>query len=240
MANEVVIGNLADDKRDDCLRFDSPLDRVGVSIDVEQGDVVEFGIAYWGGDTGWEYVFEGLLPNRVLCAKRAGGGWTDGYGATTTPPFNGVGDYVSVIERDSTITALFNNTGGNEAMEGVFSYLRVKRGSVVIAEYIQNGDFGSETLIDHSGNGNDGIINGAQWWKKDVDQAFSDPLTYRSQLPATPVEVQHVTYTDGVPYYPTGDPFWGLYDENWLTVAELGGHTYLFRNNLSLNLALEL
>jgi hypothetical protein len=105
----------------------------------------------------------------------------------------------------------------------------------VLQAYIKNGDFGSSTLIDHSGNGNDGTINGAQWWKRGIDEVYSTPDLYLSTLPVTPVEFQYVTYTDAVPYHPTGAAYWGNYDENWMEVGgEITSYNSVVLGDLSL------
>lgn len=84
--------------------------------------------------------------------------------------------------------------------------------------YIQNGDFGDATLIDHSGNGNDCIIVGPQWWKLKVDQHFQTAQLFKSQLPLVPVEFQNVVDIKvGIP--PTGDAFWEAYTKYWLRVS---------------------
>ncbi len=90
-------------------------------------------------------------------------------------------------------------------------------------EYIQNGDYGSTTLIDHSGNDNDGSIIGPTWNKsvngQPVDIVAPDQQTLLAQLPVTPVETWEVIDTTiGSTVPPTNDPSWLLYDEDWLTV----------------------
>ncbi|MCP5006601.1 MAG: hypothetical protein GY941_22065 [Planctomycetes bacterium] len=45
----------------------------------------------------------------------------------------------------------------------IVSKFEVCENGSTLAQYFQNGDFGSATLTDHSGNGNDGTINGATW-----------------------------------------------------------------------------
>jgi len=81
------------------------------------------------------------------------------------------------------------------------------------SEYIQNGDFGSTTLIDHSGNGNDGTINGATWWKQGIDEVFATPALYKSTW-GVMVDDQTVIYTDALPYYTTDDVFWNPYNQD--------------------------
>ncbi len=93
--------------------------------------------------------------------------------------------------------------------------------------YINNGDFGSVNLPS-TPSGNDGTIISAQWWKKDVDQAFADPLTYRSQLPAIPVEVQHVTDVRKLDIYKTNDPFWNPYNQDPIYLFKVLTGLYTF------------
>lgn len=82
------------------------------------------------------------------------------------------------------------------------------------SEYIKNGDFGSLILTDHSENGNDGIIVGAQWWKQDVDENYITPQLYKSTLVTPLTEDQNVIYTDATPYYPSDDVFWNPYNQD--------------------------
>ncbi len=89
---------------------------------------------------------------------------------------------------------------------------------VSVLDYSINGDFGSATVTDHSGNGRNGTMNGVIWWKKDVDQYFTTTQLFKDQLPATPVVVQNVIDVDtNAPA--TGDAYWGAYTPVWLTVT---------------------
>ncbi len=74
--------------------------------------------------------------------------------------------------------------------------------------------FGNSTIIDSSGNGNDGTIVGATWWKTvngvPYTGAYLTPTAYRSTL-LRPVENnadQRVIYTDGEPVWERDDPEW--------------------------------
>jgi len=91
-------------------------------------------------------------------------------------------------------------------------YAYTTNSSQLVMSYIQNGDFGSATLIDHSGNGNNGTINGATWWKEGVDQQFDTPQLYKSQWVIPMEESQNVVYTDALPYYATKNAFWNDYN----------------------------
>ncbi len=263
MANEVVIGNLADDKRDDCLRFGGSGDyTVTDAIDMTGAqtitsvfvcDELKTQAVHSKGGGHYRLVILGtgkLMVNSEVTNATITCGVVntvsvvfDSNGKGISLTLNGVVEWTGLASPSQLTTDFYIGARNTSGTLGLFFSGKIH--SVVIqgfASYVQNGDFGSSTLIDHSGNGNDGTIVGAQWWKKDVDQAFADPLTYRSQLPATPVEVQHVTYTDKTqPYYPTGDAFWGLYTPTWLTVASLGGNVYLLRQsglNYSLSMGL--
>lgn len=126
------------------------------------------------------------------------------------------------VEYSNTINIGDNNNtdfitfgGGlnsNGAME--ISNIVYKDASSIEYIYIKNGDFGSPVLIDHSGNGNDGTINGATWWKKGVDEVYATPDLYKSTLVSPLTEDQNVTYTDGTPFYDSNDPFWNPYNQD--------------------------
>ena len=75
-------------------------------------------------------------------------------------------------------------------------------------EYISGGSaFGSATLEDTSGNGNNGTITSATWWKKDVDANYATPQLFKSDLGTQTGDVTG-QYTDGTPYYASDDVFW--------------------------------
>ena len=97
---------------------------------------------------------------------------------------------------------------------GIYSNIIVHSVGLDGSIYIKNGDFGSTTLIDHSGNGNDGTINGATWWKKGVDEVYATPDLYKSTLVSPLTEDQYVTYTDGTPFYDSDDTFWNPYNQD--------------------------
>ncbi len=79
--------------------------------------------------------------------------------------------------------------------------------------YIQNGDFGDTVLVDHSGHGNDGTINGGQWWKQDIDQNFPDQLSYTSTWPI-PMEESQFVIASGVDLPVRSDASWDDYNSD--------------------------
>jgi len=83
----------------------------------------------------------------------------------------------------------------------------------LVFSYIQNGDFGSATLIDHSGNGNDGTINGATWNKQGVDSTYPDPATYKASWVSPMEQAQLVRYVDpNTTFYDTNNVYWNDYN----------------------------
>jgi len=108
-----------------------------------------------------------------------------------------------------TVTTFLSRTTSDSKFLGQARNIITKN-----AEYIQNGDFGDATLIDHSGNGNDGTIVGAEWWKEGVDEAFATPQLYKSSFDVPMEDNQFVTYTDGLPVYFTSNIFWNDYNTN--------------------------
>ncbi len=217
------------------LMDQSPFEDGGFYIRVNSGAVKM--LVFQANGTGVSCTSSRVLPvgsvcNAVFTANTVTGNIEiDVNGVVDTKPFDGT--YKKPITTD--IFSIGNVTGGgtlpfkgyvtNISMDSVFSY-DIK------------GSYGNLLLHDTSGSGTDGVLSNIdQWWGlgdngKPIDQVFATPLLYRNQLPSTPVEVQHVTYTDKTqPYYPTGDAFWGLYTETWLTVASLGGNVYLLRQS---------
>lgn len=84
--------------------------------------------------------------------------------------------------------------------------------------YVNDGDFGSSGLPSIP-SGNDGTMNGAQWWKLDengdpIDQNFATPQLYKDTLVSPLTEDQYVIYTDATPYYGSDDPFWNPYNQD--------------------------
>jgi len=116
-----------------------------------------------------------------------------------------------------------------EEFTGLIS--RVSIGDEII--YNTNGQFGNASLLDSSGNNNDGTLSDINmWWKtkfgKPVDQVFANATLYNNQLPVTPVEFQKVI--DIGP--PTGDIFYDPYGVEDLTVTI---QTNLAKYNLKSN-----
>lgn len=79
-----------------------------------------------------------------------------------------------------------------------------------VVQYTLNGQFGNVQVLDSSGNGNNGTINGAQWWKKGIDDQYATALLAKNDLIAEGSFVEDVTLlvTDRAQYIPTEDPFW--------------------------------
>lgn len=112
---------------------------------------------------------------------------------------------------------------------------------VVVADYINNNNFGDSSLIDNSGNGNDGTIFGAVWWKKYVDEVYATPQLLKDTLTDPLGADYHVVYTDATPFYPSDDVFWNPYNldpEFTFTVVQQGAggadgasYTYSFSYN---------
>jgi hypothetical protein len=233
----------------DCLAFDglaSYITPYQQAFDTMTTSVLAYDKGFDGylfdnrGNGGTEYVIISSTGKWLI-----GGGITavvDGVPIVNNVTPVDFGEYMTVVMSGSSIPAGIigsRYTIANFLLGEICSVVGVSSGSTIY-NYIQNGDFGDATLIDHSGS-NDGTINGATWWKKYVDQFFDDWVVYNSQLPETPVEFQDVTRVDIYSPY-TNDPLWGNYDENWLVVTDQarGAVAYGYRNNLKLNLALEL
>ncbi len=248
MANEVVIGNLADDKRDAVVQSGALLSsqisvkKIKIMAQVKRASYFQYVIDT--RDNGGDYYL-------YIKASDVWGSATTGAVTVDSQPVSGFADFtdsfVPIEILFDTPQELLNLLSSNiSATSGLWagnweSIEMFDTSGTLVFSTATVGEFGA-TFLESSVGSETVSLLGAQWWKKDVDQAFADPLTYRSQLPATPVEVQHVTYTDKTqPYYPTGDPFWGLYTPTWLTVASLGGNVYLLRQsglNYSLSMGL--
>ncbi len=116
----------------------------------------------------------------------------------------------------------------------------------MLVSYIQNGDFGSATLIDHSGNGNDGTINGATWGKlvnnKLVEHHATKEL-YKSAWTIPMAESQNVFFTDPADYVKASDSYWNDYNIDPVftfnvNLISSGIYNGVYGLNLNLNLSL--
>lgn len=265
MSNKVVLGDLSLYKGNTSLKFDGVNDRcsfpvlgVGSDFTVEM-DIIPYEVISNG------FLFHPRAERdyylRVVGGEIRMSSWNGSSNSVTLATGIQVGVKYSIVctisgtNLSATVNGvsvtgtlpvgnLTSNTNLLGSQDGVLNNFKGEiccckiTTSTTSVDYIQNGDFGDVTLIDHSGNGNDGTIIGATWWMQDINQQFDDPLTYRSQLPVTPVEVQVVTYTDATPYYPTNDPFWGAYDENWLVVSDQSGGGFTKIGQMALKMAL--
>ncbi len=121
---------------------------------------------------------------------------------------------VSSLDILADIDILNLNGYTGDYTKGCLNYFSIAVDGVVVNSYIQNGDFGSPTLIDHSGNGNNGTINGATWWKQGIDEVYANPTLFKASRPIPMEESQKVIYTDGTPFYPVDDVFWNPYNQD--------------------------
>ena len=118
-----------------------------------------------------------------------------------------------------TMTTIGARNLSTSYLHGVYNEIHVND-----SYYIKDGDFGSPTLIDHSGNGNDGTLSSPNmWWKtlangEPIDAIYENATVFYATLPATPVDFNKVIdiNTDAPP---TNDPSWGLYTDQWLVVT---------------------
>ncbi len=220
MANEVVLGDLALDSRDDCLKFDGVNDYIAFP-----STVVDF--------VRCKIIAESNIADSMILDNRLDGGTafvvynTSGViylsncammindvnvvNGTTVIPY-GVELDIKIALSQSVIN-LFTRQSKDRSFKGLVWNLELQ-GTSDTYSYIQSGDFGSSTLIDHSGNGNNGTIHGAQWWKKGVDENYATPQLFKSTLVSPLTEDQNVIYTDATPYYPSDDVFWNPYNQD--------------------------
>lgn len=240
MANTVVLGDLEKYKGDTTLKFDGiddvanfpqieftdsdmgsiELQCVYITTSVDNypiGKVSDFG--NWIG-----YLTNGNIAVRFSDGTyftSPSGVVSDGYYSIKLTFNSGVGEFfidgVSVGTQ-STVgkTLLLSVLGEGRRIKYAGDVCRVvinKNGSVY-ADYINSSNFGDTTLVDNSGNGNDGTIVGAQWWKKEVDQNFATSQLYKDTLVSPLTEDQYVIYTDATPYYGSDDPFWNPYNQD--------------------------
>ncbi len=219
MANSVVIGDLSLAHGDDCLKF-------------SQGYLV---IPQENYLTSESFTFTGMMiddpSNTYLLDTRDNGGnaivfingvsnlwqiyncelYIDSVLVNHDAPviFETLSNFEVVFLSPQIVTKILARQGDSSKFTGTVCNLVTKNGT-----YIQNGDYGDATLIDHSGNGNDGTINGATWWKKGVDQVFATPDLYKATLVSPLPEKQVATYTDGTPFYSSEDVFWNPYNQD--------------------------
>ena len=234
--NNVVLGDLSKYRGDDCLKFDGadsvtwgvPSEITYMYCEFIPSDLSIQGGHIIGAELGAKFSHYVVTDEISFLSSFDGSAWD-----YNTQFFVDVVEGVNVIEmiyNDNTLT--ININGQSKVVSGIPNapksnqimtigsrngtvnfftgiYHKVKYNEY---NYIQNGDFGSTTLVDHSGNGNDGTINGAQWWKKDVDENYLTPQAYKSSWIIPMEQSQNVIYTDAEPYYPTDDVFWNDYN----------------------------
>ncbi len=205
--NEVVLGDLALDSRDDCLRFDGGY--TPISIPVVVGDRIK--VIVGGAETlsDFQYICDGNIGGRCLIALH-NMAWSNSYGTTADRAYDGDGEYWFTVNTNSTIQSLGARYTGIDNWTGFFCCFEL----VGKVRYIENGDFGSATLVDHSGNGNTVPIGSATWWKQDVDENYATSQLYKSTLVSPLTEDQNVVYTDATPYYASDDVFWNPYNQD--------------------------
>ncbi len=208
--NNVVVGPLEDlVGYDDCYRSIAGSYVLIPTISLNIGDTVVFDINESGG-AGFTYIADSEL-NRGVIALDGDSEWFNAIGFNTLPEYHGAGVYTATATSNIDITTLFARYSLVDSWVGCVNKLEIFKDGQLEASYVKNGDFGSSTLIDHSGNGNDGTIHGATWWKsKDnvpVDGNFPDKESWRTtwDLPLSPTVVTGVIGQD-LP--PTGDPFY--------------------------------
>jgi len=128
---------------------------------------------------------------------------------------NGVSHIVTSLGAPLTVSNGWQNIGALDFGSSPIDHcnMDIRDISINSSCYIQNGDFGSATLIDHCGT-NDGTINGAQWWKVGVDEVYATPALYKTALVSPLTEDQYVTYTDASPYYNSDNVFWNPYNQD--------------------------
>ena len=98
-------------------------------------------------------------------------------------------------------------------MECTYFAIGTSRSNILLEYLGRRDDYGTATLIDHSGNGNDATLVDTQWWKKGVDQHFLTRDAYKSQWPI-PMEDDQLVYTDTANYLPASDTYWYPYNQD--------------------------
>ncbi len=81
-----------------------------------------------------------------------------------------------------------------------------------------DGTYGTDT---YGGGGpfvNHVVIGSLEGYSKYYDEQFDTAQEYKDSWVIPMAESQDVTYTKVVPIPPTGDPYWGAYTSEWLTV----------------------
>ena len=226
MANNVILGDLSLYRSDDAIKVDEISQNIQAPVSFDQLIINLYKYEVYNK---WQYIFDN---------RSDGGSLWMSLSSTNTWSFNPSelevfvndvqvfnGGTVQIYGNQSTIKIVSvnglipvgkvgNNQSGTEPLNGYVSNMQVYQSGVIVGEYIKNGDFGSSVLTDHSGNGNDGTIEGATWWKERVDEVYATPALYKATLVSPLTEDQNVTYTDATPYYGADDVFWNPYNQD--------------------------
>ena len=211
--NNVVIGDLGKLRGEDCLKFDGVDDYIKIDNDIslEVGDIVTIELHdYVPSPNAYLTDYDGLGTRGYLFIST-----TQTVSNFTPTQIISVGDgvYTFVVHTAVDINTMGARFSLSEFIKAKLRCFKVESSTgVVKLLYIQNGDFGSATLVDHSGNGNDGTIVGAQWWKKDVDENFLTKTAYKSSWAIPMEETQKVVVTTPSEYEPTESTYWNDYN----------------------------
>ena len=234
--NNVIIGDLAEFRGDDCLKFDGVDDYATI---VQTTEDLSLDITIDEVGTTWKVIsqigsydvdFDGYILHVDTDLRLAIRSNND---VVTKGPIISGGDRLE-LDIINTNTEIRVYLGGELSL----THTKTSTGSYVgktvklmkrdntdflkgclnsISDgaytYINNGDFGDSVLTSKP-SGNDGTIVGAQWWKQGVDENFLTPTAYRNAWIIPMEQSQNVIYTDGTPYYPTADTYWNPYNQD--------------------------
>ncbi len=231
MSNVVIndLSKLTD--RDDCIRFVDK--KVSISIPVETGDRikvklqnVELAPATFG------YIFDGNVDGRGRVAINGdSGAWLLSGMSADEPSFTGDGEYWFTASSSFTIETIGSRYTIASFLIGDMCTFEVQNKHL----YIQNGDFGNLTLVDHIGSADGTLDNLEMWWKEGIDEVFPDQNVYKATW-IPPLAPQTVYDTVGnLP--PTGDASWD--GEPVTVILVTTGGNYI-NNTLRLELSLKI
>ncbi len=250
--NEVVLGDLALDSRDDCLRFDGVTGKLLTPCVINSDHKITIRFVYEGFTGSLGYVLRasndfntGIYLYVQVDSLRYNIGDGSGLkgvthstrlvvGNTYEVVAEAIGNYMTLTINGTTMS--YNHPSVMYNSDPVSLMGRSNDNSVNVKGVVNdynisiNGSTCSEFPAGDWGDITlpDGatLTGGVQWWKKDVDENYATSQLFKSTLTSPLTEDQHVVYTDAEPYYASDDVFWNPFNQDVnfdFTVAPLGG-----------------
>ncbi len=273
MADKIVIGDLGEYRGDDCLTFASGASVVTPSNGTIIDKLITADILYKSGlgnryiadfspagEGGWIFRVE---DNRLRFTVFQSDGQV--LNVYYNPLVDGTTYCIEAIALSSgTLNLTVNGSMSQAAFDGTNKIPTT--GTVVVGNAVEgltenldsqllgiridgefnynlNGQFGNVSVLDSSGNGNDGTINGATWWKKEIAENYLTTTAYLNARPAVQEVAQEIIVVDPSQYYPTDDVIWAPYNTDptfsfivYLQQNMLQGRTRMMHSHLLLNL----